>query len=61
MKCWIVCRPCDDSYYEGHATGVVFIDEAKAKAYIDGVNGPEDAEDPFWDWSALYLTEGEIQ
>lgn len=35
-------------------------DEAKAKAYIDEINGP-DTEDPMWDWSALYLTEGDTE
>lgn len=60
MKCWIICRPCDDPYYEGHPHGAVFTDEAKAKAFIAEINGtPEDTQ--FWRDTALYLEEGEIK
>lgn len=34
VNCWIVCRECDDPYYEGHPTGVVFLSEARAKEYL---------------------------
>ena len=33
-KCWIVCEECDDPYYEGHPTGMVFLSEALAKEYV---------------------------
>ena len=38
VKVWLVCEECDDNYYEPHPTGLVFTDEAKAKAYVDEVN-----------------------
>ena len=60
MEVWIVCRPCDDPYYDGHATGVVFADKNKAEAYIREKNGaPEDTND-YWN-SALYLEKGELK
>jgi hypothetical protein len=34
MKCWIVCEECEDPFYEGHPTGIVFLDEAQAEEYI---------------------------
>jgi len=55
MKVWIVCIPCEDTYYDGHPTGEVFTDKAKAEKYITEKNG--DPNDPF----ALYLTEGELK
>ena len=46
-KCWIVCEECDDPYYEGHPTGMVFLSEALAKEYVG-------------DDKRLYLEEGYI-
>jgi len=45
VRCWIVCRPCSDPYYNGHPTGMVFDDEAKAKEYIEHANGPRSEGD----------------
>jgi len=60
MKVWIVCRPCDDPYYDGHPTGVVFTDKTKADAHILEMNGaPEDTVE-YLAW-ALYLEEGEVK
>ena len=39
-RCWIVCKPCSDPYYDGHPTGMVFTDEVKAKEYLERANGP---------------------
>lgn len=36
FECWIVCEKCDDPYYEGHPTGIVFMDKALAEEWIDG-------------------------
>lgn len=60
MKVWIVCRPCDDPYYDGHTTGVVFADKAKAEEYIKKMNAPPEDVNEYWD-SALYLEEGELK
>ena len=47
IKCWIVCKECDDPYYEGHPNGMVFVSEALAKEYVG-------------DDKQLYLEEGYI-
>jgi len=60
MKIWIVCRPCDDPYYAGHATGVVFADKKKADAYIKEKNGAPEETNEYWN-SALYLEPGELK
>lgn len=60
MKVWIVCRPCDDPYYEGHPTGLVFTDKEKAEDYLRDRNGePKDTKEYLI--SALYLEKGELQ
>lgn len=59
MKVWIVCKPCEDTYYDGHPTGEVFTDKAKAEQYITKKNG--DINDPFFLTFALYLKEGELK
>jgi hypothetical protein len=68
MKVWIVCEPCEDTYYDGHPTGEVFTDKAKAEQYIAEKNGdPNDSyllfgeRVPRSDTFALYLTEGELK
>ena len=60
MEVWIVCRPCDDPYYEGHATGIVFTDKAKAEMYILEKNGQAEETNEYWN-SALYLEKGELK
>ena len=60
MKVWIVCRPCDDPYYEGHPTGLVFTDKEKAEAYLRDRNGEPDGTEAYFN-SALYLEKGELQ
>ena len=62
MKCWIVCRTCDDPYYAGHPIGVVFTDKAKAESFIKekyAIN--TDPDNPEWDDYGFYLHEGEIK
>ena len=59
-KLWIVCRPCEDSYYRGSPTGVVFLSRADADAYLLKYNGPHRDDDdtfPSHDYD-LYVTEG---
>jgi len=59
-KLWIVCRPCEDSYYRGSPTGVVFLSRADADAYLLQYNGPpcaDDGDDDSHDYD-LYVTEG---
>ena len=58
MKVWIVCEPCEDHFYAGSPTGVVFTDKAKAEQYIAEKNGNSD--DPLFDYFALYLVKGEL-
>ena len=58
MKVWIVCEPCEDRFYSGSPTGIVFTDKAKAEHYIADKNGNSD--DPHFDYFALYLLEGEL-
>jgi len=60
MKVWIVCRPCDDPYYAGHPTGLVFTDKEKAEAHLKDKNGEPDDTYSYIKW-ALYLEEGELQ
>lgn len=56
MKVWIVCRPCIDSYYHGHPTGMVFANHDAAKAYLLENNNVLDNEDDY----ALYLLECDL-
>jgi len=67
MKVWIVCVPCEDTYYDGHPTGEVFTDKAKAEQYIAEKNNALTNRDTWFkeaginDPFALYLTEGELK
>ena len=61
-KLWIVCRPCEDSYYKGSPTGVVFLSKADADAYLLKYNGPPSGnnDDEWADSYNLYVTEGAL-
>lgn len=64
MKVWIVCRPCPREV-AGHATGIVFADNEKARTYILEAKKklpPADTVE-YWDEEnePPYLMEGELQ
>jgi len=32
---YLICRPCDDSYYPGHPDGIAFETKEMAQKYLD--------------------------
>jgi len=35
---FLICRPCDDSYYPGHPIGIAFETREMAQKYLDDNN-----------------------
>ena len=60
MKIYVICEPCDDSYYPGHPTGVAFYDKEQAKAYCDAKSGGNPEDDSHYYDYAYYFHEVEV-
>jgi len=58
-RVWIICKPCEDHYYAGSPTGMVFLEEEDAKEYLRGANNP--AQEPHDTQLELYSVKGYLQ
>lgn len=57
MKIYLINRPCDDSDYPGHSTGIGFTTREAAQEYCDKQNS-DDPEDE--DEYGFYVSEVEV-
>lgn len=46
---YLICRQCDDSYYEWHPMGDAYTTREAAEAALAEVNGPDDGS-PDYPW-----------
>ena len=58
MKVFLICRPCDDSYYSGHPTDKAFFKKEDADDYLSALNGS--SEDLDYEYQ-YYIHEIEVK